>query len=75
MAGVAACREDLYAGLEIESKVQFPSPAFGQVECLVDSFGQIRFRDRNLQAQGFNGRAVQGAILGFIGLLLCLHGS
>ena len=67
-------RDDLSAGLEIESQVKFPPSAFGQFERLPDSFGQIRFRDRHLQAQGFNGHAVQGDILGFVGVLFCFHG-
>jgi len=70
----AASREDSPAGLTIESEVEFPSSAFGQVEGLPDRFAQIRLRDRHLQAQSLNGRGRPGDTLVFVGLLFRFHG-
>ena len=53
---------------EIESEVEFPSPAFCQVEGVPDGFLKIGFRDGNLQAQYFYRRAFLDGVIGFVQL-------
>ena len=50
--------------LEGESEVEFPSPAFCQVESFPDNNLQIGPRDGNLQTHRFDGRAGIGGVLG-----------
>jgi hypothetical protein len=57
-----------------ESEVEFPSPAFRQVESFPDSFLQIGLRDGNLQAHRFNFRRVDGDGLGVEGSVFSVHG-
>jgi hypothetical protein len=57
-----------------ESEVEFPSPAFGQVESRPDGVLQIGLRDGNLQAYRFNRSPVPGGILGFAGIVFGIHG-
>ena len=59
---------------EIESEVEFPSPAFCQVEGVPDGFLKIGFRDGNLQAQYFYRRAFLDGVIGFVQLFFCSHG-
>jgi hypothetical protein len=60
--------------LEAESEVEFPSPAFGQVESFPDGALQVGLRDGNLQAHRFDCRPVPGGVLGFVSLFFCIHG-
>jgi hypothetical protein len=61
-------------GWEIESEVKFPSRAFCQVESLPDGFLKIRLRNRHLQIQRFDRRALLDGIIGFVQLFFCFHG-
>jgi hypothetical protein len=60
--------------LETESEVEFPSPAFCQVESFPHGILQIGLRDGNLQAHRFNRRPVLDGVLGFVGSVFCIHG-
>jgi hypothetical protein len=52
--------------LEGESEIEFPSPAFCQVESFPDGIMQTGPRDGDLQAYRFDGRPVPGGVLGFV---------
>lgn len=45
-------------GWEIENEVKFPSRAFCQIESRPDSLRKIWLRDRHLQGQRFDRRAL-----------------
>ena len=64
--------------LDAESQVEFPSPAFRQVESFPDGVFQIGLRDGNLQAHRFNCRPIchpiLGDVLGLVGSVFCVHG-
>jgi len=61
-------------GWGIESEVEFPSPAFCQVESLPDGLCKIGPRDGNLQAQRLYGHALLDGVIGFVDLFFNFHG-
>jgi hypothetical protein len=60
--------------VETESEVEFPPPAFCQVESFPNGILQIGPRDGNLQAHCFNCRPILGGVLGFVGFAFGVHG-
>ena len=75
--GVGLLWNTLCEWLEVEIEVEFPSPAFCQVESFPDGIFQIRLRDGNLQAHrfNFNCRPVLDGVLGFVGFAFGFHSN